>query len=153
ETKNFLDQNEDAQGINRFSFFEEFMKKKPLRDRRDQEPEFMEQFAEWILEGKLPEAKDVRMLPAILENAEAMAKLEDSGIRAARQVLERTNPSISSNLYGTIDQMVSELESISLQEITAIQKGDAPRLEKFVRLANALHRIEEIANVQFRGAE
>lgn len=153
ETKNYLEHNDDPQGINRFSHFEEFMKKKPLRDRREQETDFMGQFGEWIFDGKLPDSKDVRMLPAILENTEALAKLEDEGIRAARQVLERTNPSISSNLYGTIDQMVSELESISLQEITALQKGDAPRVEKFGRLAKALQRIEEISGVQFPVAD
>lgn len=149
ETKSYIDRTNDSQGINRFSFFEEFMKKKPLRDRREQEPSFMNQFGEWVLDGKIPESKDVRVLPAVLDNEDALAELEENGMQAARKVLESADPSMSSNLYGTIDQMTAELESISLQEITALQEGDAPRLNKFRRLAKALARVEEIAKVKF----
>lgn len=149
ETKAYLDRTGDEQGINRFSHFEEFMKKKPLRDRRNEDPDFMIRFGEWVQEGKLPDAKDLRQLPAVLESKEAMQALEKKGMRAAREILQKSNPSMVSNLYGALDQTCVELESISLQEITALQNGDRPRIEKFQRLTKALERVQQIAGVNF----
>jgi hypothetical protein len=149
ETKAYLERTGDPQGINRFSHFEEFMKKKSLRDRLEQDPEFVRQFGQWVFEGKFPDARDVRDLPSILENEEAMRKFQKEGIRAARLVLQDANPSIVSNLYSTIDQATAELETMSLQEITALQEGNEARLEKLRRLANTLRRIESFAGIKF----
>lgn len=148
ETKAYLERTGDPQGINRFSHFEEFLKKKPLRDRLEQDPAFMVRFGQWVCDGKLPDAKDVRDLPAILENEDALRKFESEGIRAARLVLQDANPSIVSNLYSIIDQATAELETISLQEITALQNGNEARLEKLRRLANTLRRIESFAGIK-----
>jgi hypothetical protein len=148
ETKAYLERTGDPQGINRFSHFEEFMKKKPLRDRMEQEPEFIHRFGVWVQQGKLVDSRDVRDLPAILENEDSLRKFEKEGIKAARVVLHNANPSITSNLYSAIDQASGELEQISLQEITALQDGNEARLEKLQRLARALRRIEEIAKIE-----
>lgn len=147
ETKAYLERTGDPQGINRFSHFEEFMKKKPLRDRLEQEPEFARTFGQWVFENKLPDSRDVRDLPAILQNEDASRKFAKEGIRAARLVLQNQNPSIVSNLYSALDQAAVELETISLQEITALQEGNEVRLEKLRRLARALKKVEKFASV------
>jgi hypothetical protein len=147
ETKAYLERTGDPQGINRFSHFEEFMKKKSLRDRLEQEPDFIAKFGKWIMDGKLPDSKDVRDLTAILENEDALRKFEKEGIRAARLILHDANPSIVSNLYSSIDQAITQLESISLLEITALQEGNEARLEKIQRLAKALKKLEKIAEI------
>lgn len=64
------------------------MKKKPLRDRREQDPAFMEQFGKWIQEGRIGDSREVRDLPGILDNEEALKKFQTEGIKAARQVLQ-----------------------------------------------------------------
>lgn len=148
ETKAYLERTGDPKGVNRFSHFEEFMKKKPLRNRLEQEPDFIRKFGQWIFEGKLADSRDVRDLPAILENEDALRKFEKDGIKAARVILHDANPSIASNLYSAIDQASTELETISLQEITALQDGNEARLEKLQRLAKALKRVEEIAKIE-----
>ena len=148
ETKDYLERTGDPQGINRFSHFEEFMKKQPLRARFQQDPDFIRRFGQWVFDGKIPDATDVRDLPAVLENEEATRTFERDGIRAARLVLENANPSMVSNLYSAVDQANSELETISLQEITALQTGNEARLEKLRRLANTLRRIETLAGIK-----
>jgi len=148
ETKAYLERTGDPQGINRFSHFEEFMKKQNLRARHQQDPDFIRRFGQWVLDGKLPDATDVRDLPAVLENDEATRKFERDGVRAARLVLHEANPSIVSNLYSSVDQANAELETISLQEITALQEGNEARLEKLRRLANTLRRIETLAGIK-----
>jgi hypothetical protein len=152
ETNAHLERTGDPQGISRFSHFEEFMKKKPLRDHREQDSSIMVQFSEWIMEGKLADARDVRDLGAILDNPEARKKFEKDGIKAARAVLQAADPSLVSNLYSAIDQASIELESISLVEITALQEGNEAKLEKLQRLAKALKRVEEFAKVDFLAA-
>lgn len=148
ETKAYIERTGDSQGINRFSHFEEFMKKKDLRDKHEAEPEFIRQFGDWVLKGKFPDAKDVRLLPEILNNSEALKKLQISSIRAAESVLYKENPSLVSNLYSTVDQLSSELENVSLAEITAVQNGDKPKLERLQRLVKAIKKLEEISGVK-----
>ncbi len=148
ETKAYLERTNDPQGIKRFSHFEEFMKRKSLRDRLEFDRDFIKEFGQWVLDGKLADSRDVRDLPAILENADALRKFEKEGIRAARLVLHDANPSIVSNLYSAIDQASGELETISLQEITALQEGNEARLEKLQRLARALGKVEEFAKIE-----
>lgn len=147
-TKEYIERTADPQGVNRFSHFEEFMKKKELRDKLDTDPEFIQEFGDWVHKGKFPDAKDVRHLPDILDNVEAMKKFETSSIREAEAVLYKENPSLVSNLYSIIDQASSELEKISLAEITALQKGDKPKLEKLHRLISAIKRLESISGVK-----
>jgi hypothetical protein len=60
----------------------------------------------------------------ILENPEALASFRSEGIRAAKAVLEKTDPSITSNLYATIDKALAELRTISMVEITALRDGE-----------------------------
>jgi hypothetical protein len=152
ETRAYLERTGDPQGNKRFSFFEEFMKKKPLRDRREQDPSFMEQFGKWIQQGRLTDSRDTRDLPAILENENALKKFETEGLKAARQVLQAADPSLASNLYSAIDQATNELSTISLQELTDLEEGNEIKLEKLQKLAKTLRRIEQKANVEILGS-
>lgn len=143
EAKAYIARTNDPQGINRFSHFEEFMKKKALRDRRNSDDKFMEEFGEWVLKGKFPDAKDIRILPEILENEQAVKVFEKGGVQEARAILYAENPALKSNLYSSIDRTSTELESIALNELKALKDGDKPRLEKLRRLQNALNGIEQ----------
>jgi hypothetical protein len=138
EARNYIARTNDPQGISRFSHFEEFMKKKELRDRAETDPRFMERFHGWVQAGKFPNATDVRLLPEILKNDEAAKALERSGVERARAVLIEKDPSLRSNLYSIVDQAAQELETISLDEIQALQDGNEARLAKLRRLRKAL---------------
>jgi hypothetical protein len=119
------------------------MSKKPLRERRDADPKFMERFDQWVFTGKFPDAKDVRALPEILENTEALAALEKDNVQKAQAVLFAENPALSSNLYSVVDRASEELESIALSELKALKAGDAPRVAKLRRLQLALKGVEQ----------
>jgi hypothetical protein len=149
ESKAYIERTGDPQGTNRFSHFEEFMKKKELREKREADPAFMSKFGDWVLAGKFPDAKDVRYLPEILENEEALKKFQKAGIREAQEILHRKNPSLVSNLYSALDHAALELENASLAEITAIKDGDEARISKICRLVKAVQRLEEFTGVTF----
>lgn len=142
ETKSYLGRTRDPQGVRRFSFFEEFMKRKSLREKKE-DRNFMEMFGEWVWKNRIPEAVDVRVLPKILENEEAYRTFQTKGIIEAKAVLKRLDPSITSNLWSTVDQAIAELETISLNEIKALIEEDKPRLKKFNKLKSAISDIEE----------
>jgi hypothetical protein len=152
ETKAYLERTGDVQGNRRFSHFEEFMKKKPLRDRREQDPTFMDQFGKWIQEGRLADSRDVRELPGILENEDALAKFKTDGIKAARQILQAADPALASNLYSAIDQATTELSTMALTEIVDLEEGNEIKLEKLQKLAKALKLIETKAKVDILGS-
>lgn len=149
ETRDYIERTGDPQGINRFSHFEEFMKQKELRDRREKQPEFMLEFGRWVHDGKFVDSRDVRYLPDILKNEEAYSRFRKSGIREARQVLFDRNPSLASNLYSAIDHATAELENASLAEMKSLQEGDESRLEKLRRLVKAIHSLEKFTGVKF----
>ena len=151
ETKAYLERTGDIQGNKRFSHFEEFMKKKPLRDRREQDPAFMEQFGKWVQEGRLSDSRDVRELPGILENEEALKKFEKDGLKAARLILQAADPALASNLYSAIDQATNELSTMALTEIVDLEEGNEIKLEKLQKLAKALKLIEAKAKVDILG--
>lgn len=147
EARAYMSRTGDSD-VRKYSYFEEFMKKRELRDRRESDPDFMIQFGTWMTDGRFRDARDVRELPAVLENKEALQKFIKADLKEARTVLYKENPALVSNLYSTVDMAAQELETVSLQEIGALQAGDQARLAKLQRLKAALDRIQEFAKIK-----
>lgn len=148
ETKAYMEESGDPEGINRFSHFEEFMKKKELREKRDEDPSFMRTFRQWVREGRFLDAKDVRDLPEILESDQALEAFEENGSRGAKQVLHDRNPSLVSNFWATVDRAVEELRSVPLLEIEDLRHGHEWKLAKLRALSAALKSVAEHADMR-----
>ena len=151
ETRTYLMEMNDADGISRFSHFEEFMKKTTLREKREQDSEFMKEFRKWVAEGRFPDAKDVRTLPDILDNAKALETLKKRGVQAALTVLNKEDPSRSSDLYSSVDEAIRQLRNIPLAEIKELEAGNDAKLKKMVELRKALEEVAAIAKVSLGG--
>ena len=150
ETRIYLAEYPDPQGVNRFSHFEEFMKKKELRERRDSDPLFMKEFREWVYQGKFPGATDMRILPDVLASEKALAALREYNIQSAVAVLNEANPSRNSDLYYSIDQTCQQLRNVPLSEIKALQNGSATKLAKLADLQAALDELTAMAGISVR---
>ncbi len=150
ETKTYMEESGDPDGINRFSHFEEFMKKKELRDKREDDPGFMKSFRDWVREGRFPDAKDVRNLPEILENDKALQAFEYDGASSAKAVLHEKNPSLVSSFWATIDRAVEELRSVPLLEIEDLRKGHESKAAKLRALHAALQSMAEHARLSLK---
>ena len=148
ETRRYIEETGDKEGVNRFSHFEELMKKKDLRDKRDKDPTFMKQFRNWVLEGKLKDSKDVRDLPQILSNDRAIAKFVAGDMAGARQVLYDVNPSMVSSLYALVDQATYELRTIPLTELEDLRDGSTIKVQKLRDLKSALDNVVKHANLK-----
>jgi hypothetical protein len=57
--------------LSRYSYFEAFYTNKDLADRVAETPGFLDQFTEWVADGRIPKAQDVRELHNILGNAKS----------------------------------------------------------------------------------
>lgn len=143
ETKVYMEETGDRDGINRFSHFEEFMKKKELREKREDDPAFMRRFRGWVKDGRFPEAKDVRNLPEILEADKALEAFEHGGATAAKLVLHERNPSLVSSFWATIDRAIAELRIVPLLEIEDLRKGHPSKVGKLRELHGALKTIAD----------
>jgi hypothetical protein len=149
ETKVYLAETADPQGVNRFSHFEEFMRKKELRDKREADPGFMKTFRQWVLQAKFPDSKDVRMLPDVLNNTQALKEFERKDMRAAERVLNETDPSRASDFYWSVTQTTQQLKSTPLSEINDLRNGNGAKLAKLRELHKALTDVAKIAGVSF----
>lgn len=151
ETRTYLMETNDPDGISRFSHFEEFMKKNSLRERREEDPEFMKEFRKLVADGKFPDAKDVRVLPDILDNPKASETLRKKGVQAAIAVLNKEDPSRSSDLYFSIDEAIRQLRNIPLAEIKELEAGNDTKVKKMLDLYKALEEVAAIAKFSLGG--
>ena len=150
ETREYMEESGDPDGIARFSHFEEFMKKKELREKRDDDPGFMKTFRHWVREGKFPDARDVRDLPEILYTDKALEAFEYGGAQSAKSVLHERNPSLVSSFWATIDRAVEELRSVPLLEIEDLRKGQKSKISKLRELHAALQSVAEHARLTLK---
>lgn len=81
--RDYLTKNRSPQEIYKWSYFEEYFKKKDLRERHILEPDFKEKFFELVAAGGVKgedkakfQGADVRKLPEVLEIPEAWAMLQ-----------------------------------------------------------------------------
>lgn len=147
ETRFYLDETGDPQGLNRFSHFEEFMKKRELRQRREAEPDLMSRFRQWVFVGKFPDAKDVRQLPEILANADAYQMFLDRSVQEAVGVLNQADPTRNSDLYYSVVMATRQLRNTPLAEINALRDGDPAKLAQMRELRDALDDLGKTAGI------
>ncbi|MBA7550195.1 hypothetical protein ES705_42703 [subsurface metagenome] len=147
ETKIYLAENNDPSGIRRFTHFEELMKKRELRERREKNPEFMKEFRKWVAGDKFPDSRDVRKLSDIIDNPKAFEVFKRNNTQAAEMVLNREDPTRSSDLYFSIEGTTRQLRNIPLAEIKELEAGNEAKLERMVDLYRSLKEVAEIAKI------
>src|SRR5437660_155492 len=98
----------------KFSYFEELFKKPPLRDWVNSTPGAEDLFIEWVGTNKLEQGAQVRELPSILEDEEAIKALSSEGFAAAQRVLAEDNPAVTSKLFRRMVEMTDALRKAQL---------------------------------------
>ena len=139
----------DLSGL--WSWFEEFYKSaKPslpgkedpdrVYDGRDLELKF----CEWVLDGKFPQAAEVRMLRDVLDDGKAMKFLEDQGgnIHKAFSYVAGRKPSLMSKFWKQLEATTAMLQAMPLEEIEALRDGDVAKLNDFEALVKAIDRVK-----------
>ncbi len=133
----------------KFSYFEELFKKPPLRDWILSSPNAERQFIDWIGTGKLDQGAQVRDLPAILEDEQAVAALTTEGFAAAQRVLAEDNPVITSKLFKRMVEMTEALNKAQLDDVQRVRRTRNSRARKIVQeLAESLKHFIELCGIE-----
>jgi hypothetical protein len=133
----------------RWSWFEEFYKKckpnaaKENEDRVYDGKELEEKFCGWVLDGKLPQAADVRKLGDILDHKDAIKAFEKDGIDKAFGILATERPELSSKLWKQVHTAATYLQKMGLDEINELRGGDTRKRQVFNDLVKAVEHVKK----------
>ncbi len=117
--------------VHKFSYFEELFKKPELRDWAQSAA--IDQFVDWVGEGKLGQGTNVRDLPEILGNKRSLKALTSDGYAAAMKILEDENPAITSPLFKRMVEMTEAIKKVQLDEIQLVKRSKNDSARRIVR--------------------
>jgi len=134
------------EGERKWSYFDEFFKRRELREELKTNPRLGELFCQWVGEGKL-EPVDVRKLPQVLQHPEARKKLESGEtFSEALKILALTDPEHGSDFFRLLARIRESCTSATqIREILRIRNDKVAQqrvldtyraLVDFMRLAN-----------------
>lgn len=142
-TTDYLDGRPDQRNLDKFTFFQELARKKDLAQRYTDDLEFQQQFKQWLADACLTDSRQVRELDRILENAQAVRVLGESGYSAAVTVLIREDPSLGSDLYDAVKRAAERLTKAPADEIRDL----AQNKQKLLMLRSLRRAIDDLATL------
>jgi hypothetical protein len=144
----YLKRSPGSANVRKFSFFQEVMKKPELRKQWEDSPGFRERFQYWLDEDRLTDARQVRALPAIVSNPDAMTALDQKGFDAANLVLVSRDPSLGSDLFHAVKMATIALSEAPMNEIQDLQAGNKQKLIMLRNLKRAVEDVSTLAGVE-----
>lgn len=133
--------------IRKFSYFLELYKKPELRDWIANSPDALDQFVRWVGTNRLARGEEVRELRDIVSNPRALAAFNDQGPEAARRVLEKDRPELTSPLFKLMIDMTEALNDARLDEIQRVRKDKSGGAKSIVRnLQQSLSRFIDLCD-------
>ncbi len=122
-------QNPDA--LSKFSYFVEYENKK-IKDGMRRQGLTIDDFIDWVGQGEIEKAQDVRDLPRILEDDETANVLKEEGFQKAIEALGMRDPAYSSILFERISQCILGLRRMSREEEERILLGEEPNKKQMI---------------------
>lgn len=134
----------------KFSYFVEFRKNKELKKLVRKGELSLEDFCDWVGEGKFSRGEDIRRLPLVLKDEQAKQELLRDNFQAALEQLEQKNPAAKSKLFEKIEDVIDGLNNMQWKELEEIKNGLQPgKVNSLLRLYNTLDKfLKGIGNIQ-----
>jgi len=127
----------DPSEVHKFSYFVEFEKNTKLQEIMKKNNFSVEDLCDWVGEGKITRAPDVRELPDILSYDSVREEFIKKGFDYAIEILDVIKPDKTSKLFQYVERVVDGLNNIPSWEITEMKKGNQPNR---VEIINKLNR-------------
>lgn len=140
-TKDYLAKyKSDRVGIRRFSYFDELFKKPALRQWLNDDTDAMNNFIEWLSTDKFRQSNQVRRLPDVLMNDEALKTLKTGNMDEALRILADYDPTLDSRTFKLVDNTIEALRDMPRHELLELSKKKNKQ-----RLLQMLHdEVEDI---------
>jgi hypothetical protein len=143
-TTEYLGTHPAPSNVKKFAVFHELMRKKELRERFEDDPKFKESFHKWLNEDRITDSKQIRDLPEIIGNKDALKALENTGFDDARTVLVVNDPSRESDAFWAIKNATAYLKSLPASDIQDLKVGNP---QKIIMIRNLQRAIEDVATL------
>lgn len=140
-TEKYLHKYPDPKNLVKWSYFEEFYKRcKPPANTPEGE-ELEDRFVEWMGENRFSKGSEVRELPRVLENKQAVTALTKKGFGEAWNIVKADNPELDSPLFRAVSQATKALENAPLSEINELRGGNKTKASRLRALREALDEV------------
>lgn len=146
-TTDYLSQYPSPSNIKKFSFFQEAMKKKILREALEHDDQFRTDFYGWIDTGKVTDARQVRTIPEIMESESAYEAFNEKGYDAAQKVLITNDPSKGSALFAAVKSATEALQGAPASDIQDLKSGNPQKLIMLRNLKRSLEDLTTLAGI------
>jgi hypothetical protein len=146
-TTEYLDVHPGAENVKKFSIFQELMRKRELRDRFNNDLSFKGSLHQWLSQERITDSKQIRDLPLVLKNPEAVKALDKSGFEAANRILIDNDPALQSELFHAVKIATEKLRGTPASEIQDIA-GNAQKIIMLRNLNRAIEDLATLANVK-----
>lgn len=115
------EENGSSEDLKKFSYFDALFTNKDLAQRVENTPQFLDEFVEWVAEGRILKAQDVRELHNILNNNKAKKKFLEAEAEGcfeeAKEVLYWNKPQKINGFYKQIEQFRDLIRESNIAKI------------------------------------
>jgi len=125
-TREFLPKMKGVTGLEKWSFFEEFFKRKGLKEYRAK-PSNVTAFVSMVQHGKLKRGTDVRKLEKILKHKGAMNVLKHQGVDTAMEMVGRADPTADSLTFHQLKKTVKLLQKFPSKDLDRLRGAAKPQ--------------------------
>ncbi|WXG45710.1 MAG: hypothetical protein WED05_03305 [Candidatus Atabeyarchaeum deiterrae] len=115
----------------KFSYFVEYESKKIIDGMKKHELEDKD-FCDWVGNGEIVRAQDVRDLKKMFDNKEIVKVLKEEGFSAAKEELSLSMPAYASRLFEHMNKCIEGLKSMSREEERSIVAGEEPKKKELI---------------------
>jgi hypothetical protein len=120
-SSNMKNDDNSKDDLRKFSYFDAFFRQKELIERRNNTPEFLDNFVVWVKEDRFKNAQSVRDLPKILANRKAQKKFVESepevALEEAKQVLYEDKPGKIDKFYRKFEEFGDVIDGAEINKI------------------------------------
>ena len=136
-------------GEGKWSYFEEFFKKKELRNELVKNPKFGDDFCRWVGDGWLPQGADVRRLPTILKHPQARKEFEKgTSLEEVMKIIEKDEPEQGSDFFRLLGKMREACSNAAqVKEILRIRTDKVAR-QRLLDTYDAMVDFMRLADVE-----
>ena len=145
-TEKVLPKMRGGSGLDKWSFVDEFCKRKGLADYRAK-PANVDDFVEMVVDKRLKKGADVRKLEKVLRDPAAVKALKKQDVDAALAVVGKSDPTADSAAFSKLKKATTLLQRMPNKDVQRLKNSEEPKV--ILRdLFNALKDVAKAAGVK-----